>query len=124
MIMNTIIEMQHEIKIDDEPDPVLVRVATTQDAKYALFIVNEMEASAKARGTGIAHRSVESICTKMDNGEAVIAVTQSGTCERSEKNGKSEQNEGTPNLVTFCQAWAWGSISIEVLCGSNIRPLV
>lgn len=33
----------------------------------------------KARGTGIAHLTVESVCTKMDDGEAVIAVTENGT---------------------------------------------
>jgi len=63
----------------DDPDPVIVRVANSLDAKYALFIINEMESSAKARGTGIGRRSVESICQKMDNCEAVIAVTKSGT---------------------------------------------
>ncbi|HSZ85856.1 MAG TPA: hypothetical protein VK787_07480 [Puia sp.] len=62
----------------NEPDPVIVRLATTQDAKYALFIVKEMEASAIARGTGIRHRSVEHICEKMSSGHAVIATTQKG----------------------------------------------
>jgi GNAT superfamily N-acetyltransferase len=62
-----------------EPDPVIVRVATKADAKYALMITTEMADSAKARGSGIGHRSVEFLCQKMDNGEAVIAVTQSGT---------------------------------------------
>ena len=38
-----------------------------------------MEESAKARGTGIAKRSPEYIIKKMDEGKAVIAVTQDGT---------------------------------------------
>ena len=46
-----------------------------------------------------------------------IPVTQSGTCERSEKNGESEQNEGTPNLVTFCRAWAWGLSQLRYYVG-------
>ena len=37
-----------------------------------------MESSAKARGTGIAKRSPEYICQKIDEGKAVIAVTARG----------------------------------------------
>src|SRR5688500_19125683 len=37
-----------------------------------------MEASAKARGTGIAKRSPEYISAKIDEGKAVIAVTPDG----------------------------------------------
>ena len=37
-----------------------------------------MESSAKARGTGIARRSPEYIAEKMEQGKAVIAVTNSG----------------------------------------------
>lgn len=62
-----------------EPDPIIVRVAIKADAKYALMITKEMSDSAKARGSGIGHRSVEFLCSKMDNNEAVIAVTRSGT---------------------------------------------
>lgn len=38
-----------------------------------------MEASAKARGTGIAKRSPEYLMTKMEEGKAVIAFTEDGT---------------------------------------------
>lgn len=38
-----------------------------------------MEESAKARGTGIAKRSCDYIERKMDEGKAVIAITQDGT---------------------------------------------
>ena len=37
-----------------------------------------MEASARARGTGIAQRSPDYICHKIDEGKAVIAVTDDG----------------------------------------------
>ncbi len=37
-----------------------------------------MESSAKARGTGIARRSPEYIAEKMEQGKAVIAVTNDG----------------------------------------------
>jgi GNAT superfamily N-acetyltransferase len=61
----------------DEPEPVIIRVATTADAKYAFFIAKEMADSAVARGSGIGHRSIEFLCQKMESGEAIIAVTAS-----------------------------------------------
>ena len=65
-------------EMNDEPEPVIVRTATSQDAKYAYIILHEMIASAKARGTGIGYRPIEMIFEKMDNGEAIIATTNSG----------------------------------------------
>jgi hypothetical protein len=57
---------------------IIVRVATQDDKKYSTIITDEMEASARARGTGIAKRSPEYVETKMDEGKAVIAVTKEG----------------------------------------------
>jgi GNAT superfamily N-acetyltransferase len=57
---------------------IIIRVATAADAVYATIITNEMEASAKARGTGIAKRSPEYIFQKIEEGKAVIAVTDAG----------------------------------------------
>jgi len=57
---------------------VKVLVADWQHASYSQIICDEMEASAKARGTGIAKRSPEYITNKMLEGKAVIAVTGSG----------------------------------------------
>jgi hypothetical protein len=57
---------------------LIVRLATADDKKYAETITNEMEESAKARGTGIAKRSPEYITKKIEEGKAVIAVTQDG----------------------------------------------
>jgi hypothetical protein len=58
---------------------IIVRLATPDDKSYAETITNEMEESAKARGTGIAKRSPEYIIKKIDEGKAVIAVTADGT---------------------------------------------
>jgi Acetyltransferase (GNAT) family len=58
---------------------ILIRVATSEDKKYATIITQEIEASAKARGTGIAQRSPEYIEQKIDEGKAIIAVTDDGT---------------------------------------------
>lgn len=55
-----------------------VRVAHSGDAHYAHIITEEMENSAKARGTGIAKRSPEYIVRKMEEGKAVIALASSG----------------------------------------------
>ena len=61
-----------------ETSEVIVRVALPEDTLYAEQIVNEMEASAKVRGTGIARRSPEMINAKILQGKAVIAVTSTG----------------------------------------------
>lgn len=57
---------------------IIIRVATHEDKSYATTITAEMESSAKARGTGIAKRSPDYIEQKIEEGKAVIAVTQSG----------------------------------------------
>lgn len=62
-----------------ETSEVIVRVALPADTQYASEIVNEMEASARVRGTGIARRSPESIIQKILQGKAVIAILPDGT---------------------------------------------
>lgn len=57
---------------------IVIRVATPADKIYASVITDEMESSAKARGTGIARRSPSYIEQKMDEGKAVIALTADG----------------------------------------------
>jgi hypothetical protein len=63
----------------DNQQNIVIRVATAADAVYAQTITDEMEASAKARGTGIAKRSPEYVAHKMEEGKAVIAHTNDGT---------------------------------------------
>lgn len=53
-------------------------MAEPGDKIYAETITSEMESSAKARGTGIAKRTPEYLCNKIDEGKAVIAVTTEG----------------------------------------------
>jgi hypothetical protein len=57
---------------------IIIRIATPADKVYSGIITDEMEASAKARGTGIAKRPPEYIDKKIDEGKAVIAVTKNG----------------------------------------------
>src|SRR6202161_2532368 len=58
-----------------EDERIIVRLARAADVIFAKEITYEMEASAIARGSGIAKRSPESICEKILAGKAVIAVT-------------------------------------------------
>ena len=55
-----------------------VIVADASHFDYAPLICDEMESSAKARGTGIAKRSPEYLRLKMSEGKAVIAFSTSG----------------------------------------------
>jgi hypothetical protein len=55
-----------------------VRQAKRRDVIFAAQIIEEMESSAKLRGSGISKRSSEQIIEKIDNGKAVIALTNHG----------------------------------------------
>ncbi len=55
-----------------------VNIASQEHFDYAPLICTEMEASAKARGTGIAKRSPEYLMKKMAEGKAVIAFSSAG----------------------------------------------
>ncbi|MEO6834220.1 MAG: GNAT family N-acetyltransferase, partial [Chitinophagaceae bacterium] len=56
-----------------------VMVADGSHTGYADIICEEMAASAKARGTGIARRNPEYISKKMLENKAVIALSKDGT---------------------------------------------
>lgn len=61
-----------------EVDDIIVRQATVEDFRYAIQISEEIASSARARGTGIGNRSPESICQKIAEEDAVIALTKGG----------------------------------------------
>ena len=84
--------------------PIIVRVANSSDTFYAQTITDEMEASAKARGTGIAKRSPEYVAQKMEEGKAVIAF---------EKNG---------SWVGFCYIEVWGHEEFVANSGLIVAP--
>lgn len=62
-----------------EENDFVVIPATEKHTLYAQQICDEMEESARARGTGIARRSPEYVAKKMLEGKAVIALHQDGT---------------------------------------------
>lgn len=83
---------------------IIIRVANSGDVHYANTITDEMEASAKARGTGIAKRSPDYVAQKMEEGKAVIAVTEDGT------------------WVGFCYIEAWGHEQFVANSGLIVSP--
>ncbi len=58
---------------------IIIKIATSDDIKYAADITTEMETSAKARGTGIAKRTPEYVVEKILEGKAVIALSNEGS---------------------------------------------
>ncbi|MFT3981340.1 MAG: GNAT family N-acetyltransferase [Ferruginibacter sp.] len=87
-----------------ENSDIIIRTATYADADYAKIITDEMEASAKARGTGIAKRSPDYVALKMEEGKAVIAVTDKG------------------DWVGFCYIEAWGDEKYVANSGLIVAP--
>lgn len=87
-----------------ENQNIIVRIATTADKVYSRIITDEMEKSAAARGTGIAKRSPDYIEQKIDEGKAVIAIT--------------DQNE----WVGFCYIETWGHGEYVANSGLIVAP--
>jgi hypothetical protein len=87
-----------------ESKEIIVRVATYLDAHFAQRITDEMESSAKARGTGIAKRSPEYVAAKILDGKAVIAETRLG------------------QWVGFCYIEAWGHGKFVANSGLIVAP--
>jgi GNAT superfamily N-acetyltransferase len=83
---------------------IIIRVATPDDVHYAEAITNEMAESAKARGTGIARRTPEYVAEKMNEGKAVIAVTDAG------------------NWVGFCYIETWSHGGYVANSGLIVSP--
>jgi len=93
-----------QIKTTSSSEVIATRVASHEDARYARQIADEMEASAKARGTGIAKRSPEYLAAKMAEGKAVISLTEDGT------------------WVGFCYIEAWSHGKFVANSGLIVSP--
>jgi len=68
-------KIYHATHMDNKGQTFKVLVADVTHLHFAETICQEMEESAKARGTGIAKRSPQYICDKIKEGKAVIALT-------------------------------------------------
>jgi len=85
-------------------EQIIVRVALPADETYAQQITEEMAHSAQARGTGIAQRTPEYITLKMQEGKAVIALTNTG------------------RWVGFCYIETWTHGQFVVNSGLIVNP--
>ena len=83
---------------------IIIRVATPADKVYSTIITDEMASSAAARGTGIATRTPEYVEQKIDEGKAVIAVTEDG------------------DWVGFCYIETWSHGSYVANSGLIVAP--
>jgi len=81
-----------------------VMVANGSHTGFAHFIADEMAASAKARGTGIARRTPEYLQTKMLEGKAVIAFSDEGV------------------WAGFCYIESWGKDGYVANSGLIVNP--
>jgi hypothetical protein len=82
----------------------IVDVAKVQHIKFAEIISNEIEESAKARGTGIAKRTPEYISQKIKEGKAVIAISPYG------------------EWAGFCYIESWGHCKYVANSGLIVAP--
>ncbi|MGL4779294.1 MAG: GNAT family N-acetyltransferase [Bacteroidales bacterium] len=78
---------------------IKVVVATSEHIAYVDIILDTIEKAAKVRGTGIARRSNEYVSKKMEEGKAIIALT--------------EENE----FAGFCYIESWGNKSFVANSG-------
>ncbi|MCC7378930.1 MAG: GNAT family N-acetyltransferase [Chitinophagaceae bacterium] len=87
-----------------ENSHIIIRVANASDCRFASIITDEMAASAKARGTGIAKRSPEYIEQKIKECKSVIAITEAG------------------EWVGFCYIEAWEHNKFVANSGLIVSP--
>ena len=87
-----------------EQSKIIVRIATSSDIIHANTITTEMALSAQVRGTGIAKRSAEYITQKIEEGKAVIALTEDNV------------------WVGFCYIEAWGHEEFVANSGLIVAP--
>ena len=83
----------------------IVKIAKEEDLKYAKAICEEMSESAKARGTGIAKRSVEYLENQMKAGKAVIALSKE-----------------TEEIAGFCYIESWQGKKYAANSGLIVFP--
>ncbi len=94
----SIYKMENNIEFD-------ILIATADHQSYAQQICDEMESSAKARGTGIAKRSPDYIVQKIMEGKAVIALSK-----------------GDKRWAGFCYIETWGHGNYVANSGLIVSP--
>lgn len=84
---------------------IKVKVAEPSDCQFAQDICNQIEESAKARGTGIAKRSVAYIENQINSGKAIIAL-----------------DKGKNKVAGFCYIESWGHQKYAANSGLIVFP--
>jgi hypothetical protein len=111
----------------EEPGPAIeVRIALPADVKYVYPILKEMEHSARARRTGIARRTPQSLCQKIYDGKAVIALAPGGEWAgfsyiESWSNGEFVSNSGLIVNPAYRKAGVATAIKQEIVALSGRR---
>jgi hypothetical protein len=117
---------QKRIEMKEEPEgAIIVRIATPPDCKHVYPILKEMERSARERGTGIARRSPQSLCQKIYDGKAVIALAGEEWAGfsyiESWSNGEFVSNSGLIVNPAFRKAGVATAIKREIVALSRRR---
>ncbi len=92
------------VSMETSQNAFTVVVATEEHTPFAQQICDEMESSAKARGTGIAKRSPDYVAQKMREGKAVIAF------------------DGEGNWAGFCYIETWSHGEYVANSGLIVSP--
>jgi hypothetical protein len=121
------VSSKNELTMKEEPESTIdIRIAVPADVKYVYPILKEMERSAAARGTGIAKRSPQSLCQKIYEGKAVIAlagkkVTEAG--DGQEEPGAGERvGKGEQEWAGFSYIESWSDREFVSNSGLIVNP--
>lgn len=83
---------------------IIIRIAGNQDVQHINAIMTEIETSAKNRGTGICKRSAQQLEERMKDGDAVIALSNSG------------------EWIGFCYINSWDNDQFVSTCALVVEP--
>lgn len=111
--------------MEEEPDGTIqIRIAVAADVKYVYPILEEMERSARARGTGIAKRTPQSLCKKIYEGKAVIAIAVKGDIGSRGVDGVVNGNEpGREEWAGFSYIETWTDGEFISNSGLIVNPV-
>jgi hypothetical protein len=113
----------------EEDSGIIIRLAVPADVKYVYGILEEMEKSARVRGTGISKRTPQSLCRKIYEGKAIIAV-QGEAIQGKATQGKALPGEafrggdiqGEQEWVGFSYIESWSDGAFVSNSGLIVNP--
>jgi hypothetical protein len=99
----------------EEDSGIIIRLAEPADVKYVYAILEEMERSASVRGTGISKRTPQSLCRKIYEGKAIIAVQVKAL--------QGEDIQGEQEWVGFSYIESWSDGAFVSNSGLIVNPV-